>query len=94
MWCEQSFRDQKSSGLNWRASRVNDPSHATRLLLIMALSMWLCLLVGMGLVRRGWRRYIESRNQRMYSYFKLGLLWLIASVHRDLPSFSISLEGI
>jgi hypothetical protein len=94
MWAEQSFRDQKSSGLNWRSSRVNNPAHATRLLVIMALSMWLCLLVGMGLVRRGWRRYIQSRRQRMYSYFKLGLIWLTASVHRDLPALNITLEGI
>lgn len=94
MWCEQSFRDEKSSGLNWRASRVNDPAHATRLLLIMSLAMWLCLLVGMGIVRRGWRRQLDHHAKRHYSYFKLGMLWLIARLHRDLPLFPLTIGAL
>lgn len=94
MWCEQSFRDEKSSGLRWRESRVNDPGHATRLLLIMALAMWLCLLVGMGIVRRGWRRQLDHHAKRHYSYFKLGLMWLQACIHRDLPLFPLTIGAI
>lgn len=94
MWCEQTFRDQKSSGLNWRKSRVNDPAHATRLLLLIALAIWLCMLVGMGLVRRGWRRQLDSGKRRTLSYFKMGMMWLRAAAHRDLPTFTVSLQVI
>ncbi len=95
MWCEQTFRDEKSSGLHWRQSRVNDASHATRLLLIMTLAIWLCMLVGIRIVRRGWRKCLDGHTtQRMLSYFKLGLLWLRSAAYRDLPNFSIRLEAI
>lgn len=83
MWCEQSFRDEKSGGFCWKQSRVNDPSHATRLLVIMALAMWLCLLSGLAIVRRGWRRQLDCHAKRTLSYFKLGMLWLRAQLVRD-----------
>lgn len=94
MWCEQSFRDEKSSGFHWRESRVNDPAHATRLLLVMALAMWLCMLIGMGVVRRGWRKQLDYHAKRHYSYFKLGLMWIIATLRRDLPLFPLTIGAL
>ena len=94
MWCEQTFRDQKSSGLNWRESRVSNPAHATRLLLIITLAIWACMLLGLGIVRRGWRRDLDGHKRRTLSYFKLGLLWLRASFHRHLPPVPLSMEAL
>ncbi len=36
-WQEQGFRDLKSGGFNWQRSQVRQPSHAQRLLLVLAL---------------------------------------------------------
>jgi hypothetical protein len=94
MWCEQSFRDEKSSGFDWRKSRVNDPAHATRLLLIMSLAMWLCMLIGTGVVRRGWRKQLDHHAKRHYSYFKLGLMWIIARLAKDLPLFPLTIGAL
>jgi hypothetical protein len=95
MWCEESFRDQKSSGIRWRDSRVNDLAHATRLLLLIALALWLCLLCGLAVVRNGWRRRLDCHRNRLLSYFKIGLFWLQSfSLNPDQPSFAIGLEGI
>ena len=95
MWCEQSFRDEKSGGLRWRESRVHDPAHATRLLLLIALAVWLCMLVGLAVVRRGWRRRLDCHRRRMLSYFKIGLLWLHATLARpDQPACPPSLESL
>jgi hypothetical protein len=75
-WCEEAFRDEKSSGFGWRQSRVDDPAHATRLLVVMMLAMLLCLAIGSRLVKRGLRRLLDPHGPRLWSYFMLGLRWM------------------
>jgi hypothetical protein len=95
MWSEQTFRDEKSGGQRWRESRVDDPAHATRLLMLIALATWLCLLTGLQVVRRGWRRRLDCHRRRMLSYFRIGLLWLHAMLLRpDQPALTPTLESL
>jgi hypothetical protein len=75
-WCEEAFRDEKSSGFCWRQSHVEDPAHATRLLVVMMLAMLLCLALGSHLVKRGLRKLLDPHIKRLWSYFTLGLRWL------------------
>jgi hypothetical protein len=75
-WCEETFRDEKSGGFCWRQSRVDDPAHATRLLVVMMLATLLCLAVGSHVVKRGLRRSLDPHARRLWSYFRLGLRWL------------------
>jgi hypothetical protein len=75
-WTEELFRDEKSQGFRWGQSRVNDPAHALRLVLLMALASVLALSVGTWVVKRGLRHHLESRRRRLLSYFQLGLRWL------------------
>jgi Transposase DDE domain len=75
-WCESTFRDEKSGGFGWRDSRVDDPRRATRLLVLIALAVLLCLALGARLVRRGLRRQFDPHADRRLSYFQLGLRWL------------------
>src|SRR5437762_819555 len=65
MWCEESFRDEKSHGFHWDQSNVDVPAHAGRLLLLMALATLLCIALGAALVRRGLRRILDCHRQRM-----------------------------
>ncbi len=75
-WCEQLHRDEKSHGFNWQLSRVRDPAHAERLVLVMALATLLCLSLGTLLIKRGLRRLPEPPRRRLLSVFQLGLRWL------------------
>ena len=72
-WCEQLHRDEKSHGFNWHLSRVRDPAHAERLVLVMALATLLCLSLGTHAVKRGLRRLLEPARRRLLSVFQLGL---------------------
>lgn len=72
MWQEQSFRDEKSHGFQWGQSRVRHPEHAERLLLAMQLAMWMTMLLGAELDRRGWRDRVESTSRPTLSLFQLG----------------------
>ena len=76
MWAEESFRDDKSSGFGWGQSRVNDPAHAGRLLLVLALATLLAASVGSRLVKSGHRRALDPHARRRLSIIQLGLRWL------------------
>jgi hypothetical protein len=70
---EQSFRDEKSHGFRWNDSRIRDPAHAQRLLLVMALAMTWLICLGLRVIRRGQRHRIERPDRRSLSLFRLGL---------------------
>ena len=72
-WCEQMHRDEKSAGFNWGRSLVRDPSHADRLLLVMALATLLCVSLGTQAIKGGLRRLFEPTRRRLLSVFQLGL---------------------
>jgi hypothetical protein len=76
MWVEQSFRDDKSGALGWDASAVTDPTHASRLLLVLALAMIQGASVGTESIRSGRRRQLDPRRGRRISTVQVGLRWL------------------
>jgi hypothetical protein len=78
MWTEESFRDDKSSGFGWGDSQVNDPEHAERLLLVMALAMLLAVSLGSEGNDKQWRK-LEPRPERL-SIVQWGLRWLVYAV--------------
>ena len=73
---EQSFRDDKSSGFNWNTSRVRDPDHMNRLLLVLQLAAVFVLAQGVFVLRHGCRHILERPDRRSLSLFSLGLRWL------------------
>jgi len=84
MWVEESFRDDKSSGFQWQASRVTRPAHAARLLVVLALAMILAVSLGARLLRAGGRRRFDPHRRRRLSVFQLGLtLFRFALAHGD-----------
>lgn len=85
-WCEESHRDEKSHGLNWQRSQVNDPGHAQRLVLLMALATLLCIATGATAIKRGLRRrWFEPRLRRLSSVFRLGRHCLQYAVTHEQP---------
>jgi len=69
---EVSFRDLKSDGFNWQRSRVWQPAHVERLLLVLALASLWSLTEGTK-VRF---LYPLTSRQRSLSVFRLGLDYL------------------
>jgi hypothetical protein len=88
-WCEESHRDEKSHGLNWQRSQVNDPAHAQRLMLLMSLATLLCIATGAMAIKRGLRRLFESRWRRLSSVFQLGRHCLEYGVIHEQPLLPI-----
>jgi hypothetical protein len=84
-WTEELFRDEKSSGFQWERSRVVDPAHAARLVLLIALATYLALGLGSRVIRAGLRRLLESTRQRMLSLFQIGLRFLMFCMTHDRP---------
>jgi hypothetical protein len=84
-WTEELFRDEKSQGFCWQKSRVHDPAHAQRLVLLIALATLLALSLGTWVVKRGLRHHLESTRRRLLSFFQLGLRWLKAALVKEQP---------
>jgi len=76
MDAEESFRDDKSSGFDWDASRVRDPAHMDRLLLVLQLAALFVLAQGVFVLQHGHRRVLERPDRTTLSLFSLGLRWL------------------
>jgi hypothetical protein len=73
---EESFRDDKSSGFDWDASRVRDPAHMDRLLLVLQLAALFVLAQGAFVLQQGCRHVLERTDRTSLSLFSLGLRWL------------------
>lgn len=84
MWQEESFRDDKSSGFHWQRSQVNDPIHAARLLLVLALALVLATSLGSVVLKMGRRHELDPHKRRRLSVVQLGLRWLRYAVEHSL----------
>jgi hypothetical protein len=73
---EASFRDDKSSGFAWDASRVREPAHMDRLLLVLQLAACFVIAQGTFVLQHGLRPCLERQDRRSLSVFSLGLRWL------------------
>jgi Transposase DDE domain len=73
---ELSFRDDKSAGFDWDASRVREPAHMDRLLLVLQLAACFVLAQGVFVLHHGQRRVLERPDRRTLSLFSLGLRWI------------------
>jgi hypothetical protein len=76
MWVEESHRDDKSAAFHWEQSQVHNPTHALRLLLVIALAMVLAASQGSWALKGGTRRDLDPHRGRRLSIVQLGLRWL------------------
>jgi hypothetical protein len=74
-WVEESFRDDKGTGFHWEKSQVNEPTHALRLLLVLALALVLAASQGAAVQRAGRRGDLDPHRCRRLSLIQLGLRW-------------------
>jgi hypothetical protein len=76
-WQEAGFRDLKSDGWQWQASRIWTPAYANRLLLVLALAYaWTLTLGTLVYSDADLARLVTKGSHPTYSIFRLGLrLW-------------------
>ncbi len=85
-WQEQSFRDLKSGGWHWGDSRIRQPDHVARLLVILVLAyVWVIALGSQAVATQRAHALIRragSAPQRCVSLFKDGLTFFVEVVQR------------
>lgn len=86
MHVEQGFRDEKSHGLHWNQSRIRDPQHANRLLLLIAFALRFLVVLGQRLLVTGQHVYFERSDRRTLSVVQLAL----RCIHH--PTFPVPLR--
>jgi len=76
-WQEASFRDLKSDGWQWQTSRIWTPTHANRLLMVLALAYaWVLTLGTLVCTDAELLQWVTKGQKTTYSLFRLGLrLW-------------------
>jgi hypothetical protein len=82
---EENFLDDKSNGFQVEASRLETPEALERLFLVLAVATLHFTSVGVGVVRRKLRRWVDSHWDRGMSYFKIGWSWLRQQFRRGWP---------
>ncbi len=86
VWQEEGFRDLKSGGWHWQRSRVWQPAHADRLILVLALAYAWTLTLGTLVVHNpDWRRRITRGTTRRFSLFRCGLRFFSLALVRYEP---------
>jgi len=85
-WQEQSFRDLKSGGWHWGDSRIRQPDHVARLLVILVLAyVWVIALGSQAVAAQRAQALIRRAGaapQRCVSLFKDGLTFFVEVVQR------------
>jgi hypothetical protein len=86
VWQEESFRDLKSGGWQWQRSRVWQPEHAERLILVLALAYAWTLSYGtLAFHSPDLLRRVTRGTRRRLSIFRCGLRLLTGLLARHEP---------
>jgi len=86
-WQEAGFRDLKSDGWQWHTSRIWQPDHANRLLLVMALATaWTLTLGALSFDDPALKRHLTKGRVQTYSLFRLGLRLLQGLLDHSAPA--------
>ena len=92
---EEEFLDDKSGGFEVESSELDDPKAISRLFLVIAVATLHFTCTGAAVVKRKYRRWIDSHWERGMSYLKIGWGWLRQQHRRRwpvLPPFQLDPE--
>jgi hypothetical protein len=82
---EENFLDDKSNGFHVEDSKLDTPAAWERLFLVLAVATLHFTSVGVGVVRRKLRRWVDTHWDRGMSYLKIGWGWLRQQFRRGWP---------
>lgn len=76
MWIEEMYGDMKGHGFDLEATHLDDADRITRLVLGVCIVFIWFISLGSWVVKRGLRHFIDRKDRRDKSYFRLGWDWL------------------
>ena len=82
---EETFLDDKSNGFQVEATRLDDPQAIARLFLVLAVATLHFTSVGVEVVKRETRRWVDTHWDRGMSYLKIGWRWLRQQFRKNWP---------
>ena len=85
MWIEEMFGDMKGHGFNLEDSHLRDPKRLARLILAVCITFVWFITLGTWVVKRGFRHFVDRKDRRDKSYFRLGWDWLRRSSRLGQP---------
>jgi len=72
MWIEEMFGDWKGHGWDLETTHLRHPDRLSRLVLALALLYIWLVLYGVRVIRAGWRTWVDRRERRDLSLFRIG----------------------
>lgn len=95
MWIEEMFGDWKGHGWDVESTHLRHPDRLSRLVLALCLLYVWLVLYGERVIRAGWRSWVDRRERRDLSIFRIGLdvLQRCITLARSLPVATPSLVG-
>src|SRR6266566_3934911 len=85
---EEAFLDEKSGGYQIQTSELATPEALERLILILAITTLHLTNLGVGVVRVGKRRWVDTHWDRGLSYLKIGWRWRRQQYQRGWQAFA------
>jgi hypothetical protein len=82
---EETFLDDKSNGFQVESSKLDDAQAISRLFLTLAVATLHFVSVGVAVVKRKARRWVDTHWHRGMSYLKIGWLWLRQQFRKRWP---------
>lgn len=82
---EESFLDDKSGGFQVESTKLDDPKAIARLFLVLAVATLHFTSVGVAVVNRKARRWVDTHWDRGMSYLKIGWYWLRQQFRKKWP---------
>lgn len=76
MWIEEMYGDMKGHGFDLEATHLRDLDRLSRLFLGVCITFVWFITLGTWVVKRGFRHWIDRKDRRDKSYFRLGWDWL------------------
>lgn len=76
MWIEEMYGDMKGHGFDLEATHLDNADRISRLVLGVCIAFAWFICLGTWVVKRGFRHFIDRKDRRDKSYFRLGLDWL------------------
>ena len=73
MWIEEMFGDWKGHGWDVETTHLRHPDRLSRLLLALCLLYVWLVLYGERVIKAGWRPWVDRRERRDLSIFRIGL---------------------
>lgn len=76
MWVEEMYGDLKGHGFDLEATHLNDVDRISRLVLAACITFVWLITLGSWVVKRGFRHFVDRKDRRDKSYFRIGWDWI------------------